>query len=182
MIRELREKDFKLGRIHGKLNAENKRSEAHIQRTVFLTQRLKINRARENASVIRLFGYEIPVEDYRRGRCIDLMGYDADHNLYLIELKKRESNEKIEKIILQINDYADKVQRILPHIEREFEETFFLSIKFFSVKKMIIAPREFYAGKKHRLTDKSIDYGYYRLQDINKAEPREIINIHLKKR
>jgi hypothetical protein len=27
------------------------------------------------------------------------MGYDENHNLYVIELKKKESNEKIEKVL-----------------------------------------------------------------------------------
>ena len=110
------------------------------------------------------------------------MGYDENHNLYVIELKKKESNEKIEKVIEQINDYADSVGKILPHIEKEFKEAFFFPIKFSSIKKMIIAPREFYKGQKYLLTDNTIDYGHFRDKDINKRKPQDIINIHLEKR
>ncbi len=133
MAKGLRNKDFKLGCLHGKLQAEDRRSEAHIQRTVFLSQRIKVWRKRDLAPVIRIFGYEVPLEDFRAGRCIDLMGYDENHNLYVIELKKKESNEKIEKVIEQINDYVDSIERILPHIEKEFKEAFFFPIKFTSI-------------------------------------------------
>lgn len=180
MTRGLRTKDFKLGCLHGKLQAYNIRSEAQIQRTVFLSQRIKVWRKRDFAPLIRIFAYEIPLENYMRGRCVDLMGYDDAHNLYIVELKKKESSERIEKVIEQINDYADIVKIIQPHIEKEFEEAFFFPIKFASIKKMILAPREFYTGKKHLLIDDTIDYGYFRDTDINKREPKEIIGISLR--
>lgn len=180
MATGLRNKDFKLGCLHGKLQAEDESSEAHIQRTVFLSQRIRVWRTKDLAPIIRIFGYEVPLEDYKRGRCIDLIGYDKNHNLYVIELKKKESDEPIEKVIKQINGYTDSVQKILPFIEEEFEEAFFFPIKFISIKKMIIAPREFYKGQK--LTDKTIDYGYFRHKDITKTKPKDIINIHLQKK
>ena len=182
MDRGLRTKDFKMGCIHGKLDAKDKNSEAHIQRKVFQGQRLEVCRAREDTLIIRLIGYEVPIENVRRGRCVDLMGYDADYNLYLIELKKGQSNEKMGKIISQIDNYTKSVKKILRHIEREFKETFFFPIKFSSIKKMILAPREFYTKKKHFLSDDSIDYGYYRVKDIKEAELGEITRVHLRKK
>jgi hypothetical protein len=181
MARGLRTKDFKLGCLHGRLQAENPTSEAHIQRTIFLSQRIKVWRKINFITIIRIFGYEIPIEDYRRGRCIDLMGYDKDPNLYIIELKKRNSTDTMNKVIEQINNYADSVQRILPNIEKEYKEVFFFPIKFVSIKKMIIAPREFYKGKGHLLTDKTIDFGYFRDKDICKREPKDMIKVHLVK-
>jgi hypothetical protein len=181
MQKGLRFKDYKLGCLHGKLHAEDEKSEAHIQRTVFLSQRIRVWRKRDLAPIIRIFAYEIPLENYRRGRCIDLMGYDEKHNLYIIELKKKESNEKVDKVIRQINNYADSVCEILPHIEKEFEAAFFFPIKFSSIKKMIIAPREFYEGQNHLLTDNTIDYGHFKDKDINKRKPKNVINIHLQK-
>lgn len=102
MVRGLRTKDFKLGCLHGKLDAENKQSEAHIQRTIFLSQRLKIWRKRTDTTIVRIFAYEVPIEDYKRSRRVDLMGYDEDHNLYIIELKKKDSKDYIEKVVEQM--------------------------------------------------------------------------------
>jgi hypothetical protein len=181
MTRVVRKKDFRLGCLHGKLKAEDRRSEAHIQRTVFLSQRIKVWRKKDFAPIIRLFAYEMPLEKYMRGRCIDLMGYDDNHNLYIIELKKKESGEKIERIIKQINDYAETVKIIQAYIEQEFEKAFFFPIKFVSIKKMILASREFYAGKKFALNDNTIDYCYFRVKDINSIEPKEFVSIHLYK-
>ena len=45
----------------------------------------------------------------KRGECVDLIGYDENCNLYLIELKKMNSSERMAGIIDQINDYADAV-------------------------------------------------------------------------
>jgi len=181
---KLREKNFKLGCLHGKLQAEDKNSEAHIQRTIFLSQRIKVKRKRNSASIVRVFGYEVPLEKGKsRGRCVDLMGYDEDCNLYIIELKKKEAKDKIEDVICQINDYEKSVKEILPQIQKEFKNAFLfpIEIKFKSIKKMIIAPREFYEGKKKLLTDKTIEYGHFLDKDINIREPRNIVNIHLEK-
>jgi hypothetical protein len=177
----LREQDFKLGCLHGKLNAEDEKSEAQIQRTVFLSQRIRICRKKDVKPVIRIFGYEVPL-GYNRGRCVDLMGYDEDHNIYIIELKKKESKEKMEKVVEQINDYEKSVEKILLHIEKEFEEAYFFPVQFKNIKKMIIAPREFYEGKKPLPNDTGIEYGYFRDKDINKRKPKDIINIHLQKK
>lgn len=155
----LRTKDFRLGCFHGKPVAEKHDSEAHIQRVLFLNKGLLIVRSKTNISEINLFGYEIPLEQgSSRGKCVDLMGYDQKHNLYLIELKKGKTSEKMPKIIEQINAYAVSLREILLCIEVEFEKAFFLPIKFHSIKKVVLAPREFYTKERKReLTDASVD-------------------------
>jgi hypothetical protein len=65
--------------------------------------------------------------------------------------------------------------------KKKFEAVFFFPVKFSSIKKMIIAPREFYEGQNHLLTDKTIDYGHFKDKDINKRKPKDVINIHLQK-
>lgn len=182
MKRGPRKKDFQLGCLHGKLQAADKRSEAHIQRTIFLSQRIRVWRTMTCKPIIRIFGYEVPLENYGRGRCIDLMGYDGEHNLYVIELKKKESAENMDKVIKQVNDYAESVNSIRSYIEKEFVETYFFPIKFKSIKKMIIAPREFYKGKKGQMIDSTIDYGHFKDKDITEREPKEIINVHLQRK
>ncbi len=57
------------------------------------------------------------------------MVYDLKYNLYLIELKNGSSTETISKVIEQVNSYADKVVKILKHIEKDFEKTFYLKLK-----------------------------------------------------
>lgn len=180
---ELREKDFKLGCFHGKLKADQQQSEAHIQRIVYLSQRICITRSRTNKIIVRLIGYEIPLTKNRtRGNCVDIMGYDEEHNLYVIELKKGESNERIEDVNRQVNAYAEAVKEIQGDIEKEFEGTFFFPIEFTAIKKMIIAPRGFYKGKSVKSCG-DIEYGYF-VQNINRISiehPVEVINIHIKR-
>jgi len=180
----LRTKNFKIGQLHGKLRAANDASEAHIQRTVFLSQKLRLWKKRNEAVVIRIFGYEIPLKTKcTRGECVDLIGYDKNRNLYLIELKKMNSFERMADVIEQINDYADAVKNILPNIEREVEEEYFLPISFIGIRKVILAPREFYDTlRRKEALDKSIDYTYFRDRDITKRKPGETINISLLKR
>jgi len=184
MAKSYRRRGFRLGQLHGKLQAENRRSEAHIQRTVFLSQKVRVWLKRDKVIDIRIFGYEMPLEVGRsRGQCVDLIGYDKEDNLYLIELKKKESGEKIPDIIEQIDRYGKMVKKILPFIEKEFREEFFLPIRFNkSIKKMILAPREFFASRKKQLTDNSVYYCHFRDKDINTRKPGKIINLILAKR
>ena len=180
MEKSLRKSDFKLGQLHGRLQAASSKSEARIQRTVFLSQKLKIWRKRNEATVVRIFGYEMPLKTgCTRGECIDLVGYDKDYSLYLIELKKKESQEKIADIIEQLNGYETSVKQILSNIEEEFENEYFLPVHFGALKKIILAPREFYEKRKKDLAPGSIEYAYFGDRDINKREPGEVINVHL---
>jgi hypothetical protein len=181
MIKQ-RKHNFRLGQLHGKLQAENNKSEAQIQRTVFLSQKLKVFKKRNETILIRIFGYEVPLKDNcTRGQCIDLLGYDKDHNLYLIELKKKESHERIVDIIEQLSGYEAYVKQILPGIEEEFKSEYFFPISFKAVKKIILAPREFYETRKEELIPGSIEYTYFGDKNINKREPGATINIHLVK-
>jgi hypothetical protein len=178
MPKRQREGKFKLGQLHGKFQAEDKRSEAHIQRTIFLSQRLQLWRAKNEVLPIRIFGYEVPLKtDCTRGECVDLMGYDNEHNLYLIELKKEDSPEQIEDIANQINSYKDAVEKILTCIESDFENEFFFCIKFREIKKMILAPRQF--CRKNNLNDKTIIYAYFADREIHDHDPKNTVNIHL---
>lgn len=182
MKKTLRKRDFKLGQIHGRLQVRNDKSEAQIQKTVFLSQKLRIWRKRNETTVVRIFGYEMPLEaGCTRGKCIDLIGYDEDYNLYLIELKKKKSSERIAAIIKQLDGYEKSVKKILPRIAEEFKREYFIPICFKSVRKIILAPREFYETRKKELISGPIEYAYFADKDINKREPGEPINIHLVK-
>ena len=179
MPKRQREGEFKLGQLHGKVLNEENKSEAHIRQTIFLSQRLKLWRAKGETLVIRIFGYEIPLKTgCKRGECVDLMGYDKEQNLYLIELKKEKSSEKLGEIATQIDKYKDAVEEIRSAIEKEFEKEFFFCVRFKEIKKIVLAPRHFYKGKV--LIDKdTIEYTYFRDSDIDHHDLKNAINIHL---
>ena len=184
MNKKPRQGEFKLGQLHGKFLKEDNRSEAHIRQTIFLSQRLKLWRAKSEPLVIRIFGYEIPLKkDCKRGECVDLMGYDGEQNLYLIELKKEKSSEKLEKIATQIDKYKDAVEEIRSAIEKDFEREFFFRISFKEIKKLVLAPRKFYKEKERKgealVYRDTIEYTYFRDSDIDHHNPKDAINIHL---
>jgi hypothetical protein len=176
-------RNFKLGRFHGKIKPEDKGSEAQIQRKAFLSQMIEIVRGRkdEDKVKVRLFGYEVPLEpDKNRGKCVDLMGYDKELNLYLIELKNKDSRETITDVIGQLNGYVGIVEKIKGYIAEELEAELLLPIKFKDIKIMLLAPREFYKNKG--LTDAGIDFGSFRDKDINERKSNEVIRVHLVKK
>lgn len=187
MGENLREKEFRLGCWHGKLQAKKKK-EHQLQRGIFLTQKICFWENKKSKPIIRLFGYEVPLkEKVTRGTCVDLMGYGKDHNLYIIELKDKGSKESMEEIKEQINDYAKTVAKIqkYKYIEKEFRETFFFpdNFEFREIKKMLLADKEFYKNKKYP-EDDGILYCYINSNDleaIKKMEPRKVIKIHLQK-
>jgi hypothetical protein len=180
MNSKLRKSDFKLGSIHGKIDPKEENSEAMIQRNVYLSQSIKIKRSNDDKknSLIRLFAYEMPL-GLGRDNCVDLVGYDVKHNLYLIELKKGSSTETLSKVIDQVNGYADTVDKIQTYIEKDFEKTFYLKLKFKEIRKLILAPREFYKGsKRNDYTDDTIEYLYFRDKDITERTIGKTINVH----
>jgi len=176
-----RQREFKLGQLHGKFLKEDNRYEAHIRQTIFLSQRLKLWRAKNEFLPIRIFGYEVPLKtDCTRGECVDIMGHDEEHNLYLIELKKEKSSEKLEDIKSQINCYKEAVEKIRSAIEKDFEKEFFFRVRFKEIKKIVLAPLKFYQRyQKKDLIDKDIIYAYFRDSDIHTHDPKNAINIHL---
>jgi hypothetical protein len=179
MDKGLRKSNFRFGCIHGKIEAVNNKSEAAIQRKVFSSPGIEINWSRHNKERIRLFGYEIPLlTGANRVNCVDLMGYNKEYELYIIELKKKDSPEKLNDINNQINDYASKVS--LSDIEQDFKDVFLFDIKYKSIKKLILAPREF-LEKNKGLRDQGIIYGHYKDRDITTRCSHSYIQIHLEK-
>jgi hypothetical protein len=111
------------------------------------------------------------------------MGYDREQNLYLIELKKEKSSEKLEKIATQLDKYKDAVEEIRSAIEKDFEKEFFFCVRFKEIKKIVLAPREFYKEKERKgealVNRDAIEYTYFRDSDIDHHDPKNAINIHL---
>ena len=178
MDSNLRKEKYRIGILHGKIHPQRTSSEAQIQLTVYLTQRINICRKRNESTFVRILGYELPLKkDCKRGKCIDLVGYDKDHNLYIIELKKKSSSERISKIRNQIIEYGEYINQIRPYLEKEFYSEYHFPIKFKAIKKIILAPLEFYNHKD--LIPGDIEYAYFADKNIERRKPGGIINIHL---
>ncbi|MCF7859977.1 MAG: hypothetical protein K9N07_11765 [Candidatus Cloacimonetes bacterium] len=140
---DIRNSNFKVGTFHGSLNPVKGSKEASLRNALYLIGMIKLPYSSVDILKIRLFAYEVPIGI--RGKRIDLLGYDENKNPWIIELKAHDSGEHISKIVDQINNYEKQLRDLLPHIELEFEERFLLPIEFSKViKKMILAPREFY--------------------------------------
>lgn len=181
MDRQLRKRDFKLGCIHGKVQPEDRQSEHAIQRKLFNSPGLEINLAKDKKERIRLFGYEIPLlSGTTRGNCVDLMGYTENKDLFIIELKKKDSKEKLISVNKQINKYEQMTRKILHCIEEEFKETFFFNIKFRSVKKLVLAPREYFSNQDLK-KDPNVIYAHFKDKDITARKSHGYVQVHLQK-
>jgi len=138
---------------------------------------LCINITRTENVKVRLIGYEIPLG--RRGDRLDLLGYDEDHNPYLIELKKDSTNEDLSQIMKQVSRYELQFRDIKRAIRDEFREKFHWPEFEFTDqdKKMTLAHRELYKGKSPK-DYKSTDIylcSFARLNDIYDADGNVII-------
>jgi len=144
-----RPKDFKIGCFHGKLNPEDVSIEAILRNELFLIGMLKMAITRSESINIRLVAYEMPLQTGQaRGRCIDLLGYDQNKSPWIIELKKADSNEKLDQVIEQILDYEDLFREVRNNIEREIQDKYHWGEFRFSgtIKKMILAHRKYFEG------------------------------------
>jgi hypothetical protein len=142
-----RTQDFRLLTFHGKLNPTKDDCEAKLRNDLYLIGSLTLNFSRAKKVNIRLVGYEVPLlGGTSRGNCMDLLGYDKDHTPYIFELKVDSSNEKLDKIVTQINDYADKFISVHDAVEAELQRK--LHIPTFKlgkdITKVILIPRDYY--------------------------------------
>jgi len=97
-----RKKDFKLASVHGLLIPDTE--EARIRNTLFYRGLIQILFSRNLEICVRLFAYEVPVETSEikgvpRVESVDLLGYDTDKNLYIIELKTASSKDSLDKTV-----------------------------------------------------------------------------------
>jgi len=153
----LRQSEFKLARVHGKICTEKPSGEAELRNQIFLIGNLKIEYANNEFIPIRLMGYEIPLEESDlqnpqgpRVECIDLLGYDNECNPVIIELKAENTKEQLDEVIKQIKRYEEKFNLIKENIQNEFrKETFWSDFKFGSkTYKIILSGRNFFNDQK----------------------------------
>jgi hypothetical protein len=171
-----RDSGFRIGIIHGTISPVKSDSEARIQRNVYLSQIIRLNKHRNEKIDIRLFGYEVPLEKGQRVQCVDLLGYDKNWNLYIIELKDEKSSEDIESIIKQVERYKILVNQLQSNIEKEFNQAYFLTgYHFKNIISIVLAPKIFYSNKSKGLKtykQNNIIFTYFK--------DRQIKNKHLK--
>ena len=139
--------DFKIGCFHGKLSPEDGSIEAQIRNELYLIGMLKVALTRSESINIRLLAYELPLQTGKqRGRCIDLFGYDQNKVPWIIELKKADSNEKLNQVIEQILEYENLFRGVRNSIEHEIQRKYHWNEFRFSenTQKMILAHRKFF--------------------------------------
>ena len=115
--------------------------------TCYLAGTVQIEVSKNETIPIRIIGYEIPLEkNAPRNQCIDLIGYDQNLKPYIIELKKPGNNEKIDKVIAQIDRYGILFEKAKDSIENEIREKFFWEKFSFTpgIGKIILSSRDFF--------------------------------------
>lgn len=172
-MREARERNFKLGCFHGR--DPHPGLEQEIRNKVFKHGFIKIKHLRSHGkeTLIRIVAYEMPLGHYR-DECIDLVGYDKQHSLYLIEIKKAKSPDNLYAVNCEISRYASGI--VVKNIEKAFREELFFPIAIKKVKKVILAPSEFYPDKGN--IDREVQYLYFKDKDILKRKTWGPIIVH----
>lgn len=156
--KQLRRKGFRIGVYRTKQESAGDKTEYKIQRDIYLIGKLRLQFRRNETRDIRIFAYEVPIfTGAKRVNCLDLLGYDQDYNLFVIELKRADNREKLSEVLGQINEYHGVVEQIKENIVKEAREALLLddSFIFNNVYKMILAPRKYYNSKDNKETIKN---------------------------
>ena len=167
-----RRSGFRIGTVHGKSNPRKRKSEAQLQRDVFLRGSLALIKSSEKSKqeIVRIVGYEVPLSSAKRSGSIDLVGYDRHHRLYLIELKRGKSTEKIAQIVAQLQRYDQQFATIRDGFVEELKTAYhFDFVPKDKVQLMILAPREFWTRQEKNIPvaqHAGIDCTYFRIKDV----------------
>lgn len=150
--------DFKLGCWHGKLSTGPTERETKIQRHIFAVGSVRIFESSHVKRDIRIFGYEVPLGPGKgRVHSADLLGYDKNWDLYVIELKNNTNQEELSNAIEEVNRYENYLKISKGLVAREFREMLFLADRDFPgfnrLVKVIAAPKSFYEGKPNLKRD-----------------------------
>jgi hypothetical protein len=92
----------------------------------------------------------MPLYRSSRSESIDVVAYDAEHKVYLIEVKRAKSSQKLADAVDQVNKYAEIFRQIKADVEVEFKKQFHFGVVFKSIVKAIVAPRDFYGTEDHK--------------------------------
>lgn len=191
MNQEIRTKDFKLFDDNHGIVPKDKRSEKAMTRDLYWNKKpLKVTQG-EQILEIQLIGYEVPLGIKMDSKSMmDLIGIDRCNNIYIIEAKKSNNPDSLEKVInMQINPYESLLACCIPYIEREIRQhKGFEVIEIMGIKKMLLAPIGYYRKKckvkpNVDLSDIMLCYfasseDYYDIASITNAEGSVDISIY----
>ncbi len=189
MVKE-RKENFCIGFYHGKTLSEGDEREYKIQRDLYLIGKVMLNFSHVRIIDVRIFAYEVPLEQTSRGESIDLLGYDKDFNVYIFELKRTNNKDSLQKIVTQINGYAKKLIDKLPVIQNELRKAFLFDsivLNIDKVEKVILAPRGHYDKEMDCIRrNPDIRFGYFGSIRDKKATKllesrKRIVNINFQK-
>ncbi|MDD3663250.1 MAG: hypothetical protein CVU50_00775 [Candidatus Cloacimonetes bacterium HGW-Cloacimonetes-3] len=125
------------------------RKEQHMQWELF-TSRAKLRLVEQNNRVIMTCGYEIPLgEVIIEKKRIDLVAYDEERNLYIIETKYTNGSGSTNMAAEQVRAYAEELLKNIVRIDQQFQElkgdSWSLNEPF---RQLVIAPRCYYDHKR----------------------------------
>ena len=149
-----RAEGFRIGMNHGKLLSPEDTRECALRNHIYMLGMMELDTTKGKRP-LRVFGYEVPSERATRGLTMDLLAYDMQHNLYVVELKRAKNSERLGKVIDQVSRYAcQNMPVIQSDLEAEFRDRFFLGIRFGEVRPMVLAPEHYYreALRRGRVT------------------------------
>jgi len=144
--------------FHGKQLLNGDKREHKIQRDIFLVGSMRLVFSKTKKTDVRIIAYEMPLGKKRRSESIDLVGYDSNLNLYLIEVKRGDNPDTLEEhVVRQVGSYAEMFDQVKSDFEQEFRERFFFDARFRGIIKMVCAPRYYYEknGAKNQSFAKS---------------------------
>ena len=125
------------------------RKEQHMQWELF-TSKAKLRLVEQNNRVIITCGYEIPLgEVIIEKKRIDLVAYDEERNLYIIETKFTNGSGSINMAAEQVRAYAEELLKNIVRIDQQFQElkgdSWSLNEPF---RQIVLAPKSYYNHKR----------------------------------
>jgi len=134
------------------------RKEQHMQWELF-TSRAKLRLVEQNNRAIMTCGYEIPLgEVIIEKKRIDLVAYDEERNLYIIETKFTNGSGSTNMAAEQVHAYAEELLKNIARIDQQFQEfkgdSWSLNEPF---RQIVLAPECYYDHK--RKPDSAISEG-----------------------
>jgi len=125
------------------------RKEQHMQWKLF-TSEVKLRLIDQNKKVIITCGYEIPLgEIISEKKKIDLLAYDEDGNIYLIETKFTNGSGTTDKAAKQVSEYAEILEHNFDWFFKQFQDGIGDSRQINkSFNKIVLAPKSYYNHKR----------------------------------
>lgn len=125
------------------------RKEQHMQWELF-TSKARMRLKDQNNRIVTTCGYEIPLgEVINEKKKIDLVAYDQDRKIYLIETKFTNGSGTTNKAAKQVSEYAEILEHNFDWFSKQFHngigDTRLINKPFI---KIVLAPKSYYNHKR----------------------------------